>query len=53
MGYLSFSLGFSAGAMIYISFAELMPEALAGAGEIWSCTAFFIGILFYLVSQSR
>jgi len=46
MAYLSFSLGFSAGVMIYISFVELMPTAVAGAGEMWSFIAFFIGILF-------
>jgi len=46
MIYLSFSLGFSAGVMIYISFVELMPQATAGVGRIWSTAAFFIGILF-------
>ena len=46
MAYLSFSLGFSAGVMIYISFVELMPKALAGGREIWSCMAFFMGVLF-------
>ena len=46
MVYLSFSLGFSAGVMIYISFIELMPQATAGVGKIWSAAAFFIGILF-------
>jgi len=46
MVYLAFSLGFSAGVMIYISFVELMPLALEGAGEIWSFIGFFIGILF-------
>ena len=46
MSYLSFSLGFSAGVMIFISFVELLPEALAGVGKIWGFIAFFIGILF-------
>ena len=45
MIYLSFSLGFSAGVMIYISFIELMPQATAGVGKIWSSAAFFLGIL--------
>jgi ZIP family zinc transporter len=46
VGYLSFSLGFSAGLMIYVSFVELLPEAFAGSGELYSFIAFFIGILF-------
>lgn len=46
MIYLSFSLGFSAGVMIYISFIELMPQATAGVGKICSSVAFFLGILF-------
>jgi len=46
MSYLSFSLGFSAGVMIFISFVELLPEALAGVGKIWGFAVFFIGILF-------
>ena len=44
--YLSFSLGFSAGVMIYISFMELLPKALESEGEILGITAFFIGIIF-------
>lgn len=46
MIYLSFSLGFSAGVMVYVSFVELLPKALEGAGEISGLVAFFIGILF-------
>ena len=42
--YLSFSLGVSAGVMIYISFMEFLPEALDTVGEIWGLAAFFIGI---------
>jgi ZIP family zinc transporter len=42
--YLSFSLGVSAGVMIYISFMELLPEAFETVGEIWGLAAFFIGI---------
>jgi len=40
MIYLSFSLGFSAGVMIYISFMELMPLAFEGIGEVWGVLAF-------------
>lgn len=44
--YLSFSLGFSAGVMIYISFMELLPNALEAMGRIWGLAAFFTGIAF-------
>lgn len=44
--YLSFSLGFSAGVMIYISFMELLPQALESVGDIWGVSALFIGIIF-------
>lgn len=44
--YLSFSLGFSAGVMIYISFMELLPTALESVEEVWGVTAFFVGIIF-------
>ncbi len=46
MIYLSFSLGLSAGVMIYVSFMELLPNAIEGAGEAQSIAAFFAGILF-------
>jgi zinc transporter, ZIP family len=46
MIYLSFSLGFSAGVMIYVSFVELLPRAVLSIGTITSTAAFFIGILF-------
>ena len=46
MRYLSFSLGFSAGVMVYVSFVELLPQALEGAGQALGVTAFFIGIIF-------
>lgn len=46
MIFLSFSLGFSAGVMIYVSFVELLPKAVDGAGEISGLVAFFIGVLF-------
>ena len=46
MIYLSVSLGFSAGVMIYISFVELLPKALNGVGEVIGIKAFFVGIIF-------
>ncbi|MFB0524788.1 MAG: zinc transporter ZupT, partial [Phycisphaerae bacterium] len=42
--FLSFSLGLSAGVMIYISFMELLPEALQAVGQFWGLAVFFIGI---------
>jgi ZIP family zinc transporter len=46
MIYLSFSLGFSAGVMLYVSFVELLPTAIDGAGEISGLVAFFLGVFF-------
>jgi ZIP family zinc transporter len=43
--YLSFSLGFSAGVMIYVSFVELLPRAVTKVGQFTSVIAFFVGIL--------
>ncbi len=51
MSYLAFALGLSAGVMLYVSFIELMPSALAqleaevGNGDLWATVAFFLGIL--------
>jgi ZIP family zinc transporter len=42
--YLSFSLGLSAGVMIYISFMELLPGAIENIGQLAAVAAFFIGI---------
>nr|MBC8469605.1 zinc transporter ZupT [Planctomycetota bacterium] len=42
--YLSISLGFSAGVMIYISFMELLTSAMQILGEFRSIIDFFIGI---------
>ncbi|MCF0236870.1 MAG: zinc transporter ZupT [Bacteroidaceae bacterium] len=55
--FLSVSLGFSAGVMIYVSFVELFPNALAAIsthhgekiGALWTTLAFFGGILFILL----
>ena len=46
MIYLSFSLGLSAGVMIYVSFAELLVLAVENVGEDWAVLSFFVGILF-------
>ncbi|MGD2250619.1 MAG: zinc transporter ZupT [Candidatus Methanofastidiosia archaeon] len=44
--YLSFSLGFSGGVMIYVSFVELLPTAMETIGDHTSFIAFFVGVLF-------
>jgi len=44
--YLSFFLGVSAGAMIYISFIELIPQAINSIGFFSTNAVFFLGILF-------
>jgi ZIP family zinc transporter len=44
--YLSFSLGLSAGVMIYVSFMELLPSASGSVGEPLSLLFFFLGIAF-------
>ena len=46
VGYLSFSLGLSAGVMIYISFMRLLPDAFEALPNIQALTAFFAGIIF-------
>jgi ZIP family zinc transporter len=43
--YLSFSLGFSAGVMIYVSFVELLPKAVITVGQFTSVVVFFVGVL--------
>ncbi len=45
MIYLSFSLGFSAGVMIYVSFIELLPQSIAQIGRFTGIVVFFLGIL--------
>ncbi|MFO7618666.1 MAG: zinc transporter ZupT, partial [Thermoplasmata archaeon] len=44
--FLAFSLGFSGGVMLYISFVELFPHAVESVGEAKAILAFFIGIAF-------
>jgi len=47
--YLYFSLGLSAGVMIYVSFAELLASAVEGIGFLSANIAFFGGIIFILL----
>jgi ZIP family zinc transporter len=47
--YLTFALGMSAGVMIYISLAELMPSATEGMGFLMANVAFFTGIVFIML----
>ena len=42
--YLAFSLGLSAGVMIYISFVEMLPAAFEAIQDIWAVVIFFAGI---------
>jgi ZIP family zinc transporter len=44
--HLALILGFSAGVMLYISFAELLTNAVSGIGLIAANIAFFIGVIF-------
>lgn len=43
--HLSFSLGFSSGVMLYVSFMELLPAALQ-LDRGWGIAAFFAGVFF-------
>ena len=47
--FLSLTLGFSAGVMIYISFMELIPEAREILSELYLVLSFFGGIAFIAV----
>ena len=42
--YLAFALGLSGGVMIYISFMEMLPDAMETMGEGWALLVFFVGI---------
>ncbi len=46
--YLQFSLGFSAGVMIYISFVELLARAIQTTGFLWANAALFGGIVLIM-----
>jgi len=45
---LRFSLGLSAGVMIYISFVELLAKAIQGIGFLTANVSFFTGIVFIM-----
>ncbi|MGE5294134.1 MAG: zinc transporter ZupT [Solirubrobacterales bacterium] len=47
--YLSFSLGLSAGVMIYVSFMELLPSAVAKVGQQFGVLFFFVGMGFIAI----
>lgn len=42
---LCFSLGLSTGVMLYVSFVELLPDAISEIGDIWALYAFFAGLI--------
>ena len=44
--HMSLILGFSAGVMLYISFAELLPKAFGEVGFLTANVGFFLGIVF-------
>lgn len=44
IAYLAFALGLSAGVMVYISFMEMLPDAMEAMGEGWALLVFFVGI---------
>lgn len=48
-GYLQFSLGLSAGVMVYVSFVELMKTAIAGIGFFNANIAFFGGMALIML----
>jgi ZIP family zinc transporter len=47
--YLAFTLGLSAGAMVYVSLVELLPEASGVIGRTMGVLVFFMGILFIMI----
>ncbi|MCX5657409.1 MAG: zinc transporter ZupT, partial [Candidatus Omnitrophica bacterium] len=47
--YLQFSLGLSAGVMIYVSFVELLSSAIKNIGFLKANAAFFCGILVVML----
>ncbi|MEN9978973.1 MAG: zinc transporter ZupT [candidate division WOR-3 bacterium] len=44
-GFMGFSLGFSAGVMMFVSFAELLSTGISNCGFVPATAAFFAGIL--------
>ncbi|TWU36921.1 Zinc transporter ZupT [Candidatus Brocadiaceae bacterium S225] len=58
LSYLTFSLGFSAGTMIYVSFMELLTSAIQTLGQLKAVVVFFIGMFFigiidFLIPESE
>ncbi|MBN2881245.1 zinc transporter ZupT [Candidatus Woesearchaeota archaeon] len=48
--YLNIFMGFAAGVMIFVSFAEMLPESAEGIGFFYALVAFFTGMaLIFLV----
>jgi ZIP family zinc transporter len=47
--FLPFALGLSGGVMLYVSFVELFPDAVEGAGEAKAILAFFAGVVFIAI----
>lgn len=47
--YLSFFLGLSAGVMIYLSFVELLPEAIESLGFFQANLFFFLGLIIMAI----
>lgn len=47
--YLQFSLGLSAGVMIYVAFVELLASAIKNIGVVKANTAFFLGIVLFMI----
>ncbi|MEO0069887.1 MAG: zinc transporter ZupT [candidate division WOR-3 bacterium] len=48
-GFMGFSLGFSAGVMMFVSFAELLATAIGSLGFSAAVIAFFIGVVLMFV----
>lgn len=48
-GFMGFSLGFSAGVMMFVSFAELLATAIGSVGFLPAVIAFFIGVAVMFV----
>lgn len=43
--FLAFALGLSTGVMVYVSFVELLADAVEAVGEVEAVAGFFLGIL--------
>ncbi|MEE8575000.1 MAG: zinc transporter ZupT [Thermodesulfobacteriota bacterium] len=47
--YMAFTLGFSAGVMVFVSFMELLKQAVDSIGFLEANVAFFVGVLVMFV----